>query len=157
MLFSHVIDTSNLEDFQLMSEVTRTLGEFAEESPAISGIRKLFEAFVSLCKPVVRGGSFSEEGRAQRTPTFSQVGNGLSQNIEDRTARSIEDMEGVGTQDWANPPAGLSDDIISYLDTFQAVNVEGISHINTMGEQELMAELYHTQPSIRWIDEASTL
>ncbi|KXH26761.1 hypothetical protein CSAL01_00307 [Colletotrichum salicis] len=52
VIFTHTVNTTSLQDYRLITQVTTSIQEFAGHNPALMGVQKLFEEFVKLCAPI---------------------------------------------------------------------------------------------------------
>ncbi|KAK1675372.1 hypothetical protein BDP55DRAFT_715536 [Colletotrichum godetiae] len=103
VIFTHTVNTTSLQDYRLITQVTTSLCEFAGHNPALMGVQKLFEEFVKLCTPIfdknksidiaspalleTRGSSPQRTGSQLHHNRMSQ---GLSGPPEQGTMRSAE-------------------------------------------------------------------
>lgn len=54
VLFCNVVQTSDPEDFSLMSAITEALLRFVDTHPPTAKLYKLFSIFLHLCSPLIR-------------------------------------------------------------------------------------------------------
>ncbi|KAK1624339.1 hypothetical protein BDP81DRAFT_502080 [Colletotrichum phormii] len=148
VIFTHTVNTSSLQDYRLITQITTSLQEFAGHNPALMGVQKLFEEFVKLCTPIFdRNKSIDATSPALPETRGSSPHRTGSQLHHNRMSQGLSGPPEIGSftsliQDALSIPAA-GDHVVSGI-TFP--------DLSTLEENELLAELYSTQPSIGWID-----
>ena len=173
ILFCNVINCSELSDFELLTEVTDKLNEFEKTDKAVAGLCRLFEKFLLLCKPLIEKQLKLEspqvpEQSLQDVPRppgdiggsdrHSHGHSGVPANPPANMFRkppmhaSLDPnalMTGMGQQPMApyppndhqmGPPMG------------NGQVYDPMTHINSLGEEDLLMHLGNAQPSLEWID-----
>lgn len=112
------------------------------------GVQKLFEEFVKLCKPIF------EVNRSidATSPALLEAGNVPPRKITPQTHHD-QVPQGLSGPPEIGSFTSLVQDALSIPEAGDHV-VSGITFpdLSTLEENELLAELYSTHPSIGWID-----
>ncbi|KAL0766918.1 hypothetical protein CaCOL14_010489 [Colletotrichum acutatum] len=148
VIFTHTVNTSSLQDYSLITQVTTSLQEFAGHNPALMGVQKLFEEFVKLCKPIF------EVNRSIDAipPALPETGNLPPQKTTPHTHHNRV-SQGLSSPSEIVSFTSLVQDALSVpVAGEHAVSGITFPDLSTLEENELLAELYSTHPSIGWID-----
>ncbi|KAG7107739.1 hypothetical protein HYQ44_013009 [Verticillium longisporum] len=165
ILFCHVVNVPGPQDFQLLVETTQNLTDFSLIDGAIAGVCRLFEKFVTLCRPLVE----------KESPAASPETGAQQQPQQQKPGRPQQDR-GEGMHILANmfrkPPGPMGNEnnvmmggveptvpIFTGGDMSMAYGgqphgYDPMSHINTLGEEDLLLQLGNTHPSLEWIEGA---
>lgn len=150
VLFTHTVNTSSVQDFQLLSNVTTGLRDFAAHNSALMGVQRLFEGFTDLCRPIFQGSALNASN-----PQVSSRPTNDARSPQQSSGHDLPEAElpsSIGPV-WNNPFT-LNNNGGSGTNWAapQASGPAPLAHLSTLEEHDLLAELYSTQPSIGWID-----
>lgn len=152
-----MVDTSDRQDFQLLSEVTQNLDAFNGKEPAISGVCRLFKTFISLCQPLVEkqteegsressSGALSHEQQTNQGVTVDTTMNGTSHAL----GINMPPILPIGQPMPLFTEGYMGMELADYDDA----TLDALSHIDSLGEDDMFAELCSTHPSLQWINGA---
>lgn len=157
VLFTHAVNASSIQDFELLSGITTSLRDFAGQNSALLGVQRLFEVFNSLCRPI-----FEKENGVKdaRPSTRLEEGDPRTSLKSSQTQQQHQvNMSRDPGPLWTNPFHTIAEDgIIPLINGTRASDSAPIGESITVGEHGLLeedgllAELYSMQPSIEWID-----
>lgn len=164
ILFCNVINCSERSDFELLSQVTNKLNEFEKTDKAVAGLCRLFEKFLLLCRPLI------DKQLKMESPQVPE------QSLQD-VPRQPGDLGGNDRNNGTSTPANMfrKPPMNSSLDPNTLMGSMGqpmqsypndqmgppmgngqgydtMSHINSLGEEDLLMHLGNAQPSLEWID-----
>ena len=147
-------------DFKLIQEVTGKLGIFAQWDSPVIGVYKLFYALVDLSKPLV-----GDQGPSESEPPPRTLQQPLSSSLH--ATSTTQTPVGARAVIHTNPddnsnillPRGPANQFPAPIDHVAATWSRGqspvsgmMAYMNTLGDDDLMQELYNVQPSLGWID-----
>ncbi|KAM0280071.1 hypothetical protein ACHAQH_004267 [Verticillium albo-atrum] len=163
ILFCHVVNVSDRQDFHILAETTQSLKDFSLIDGAIAGVCRLFEKFITLCRPLVERDSPAASPETE------------AQNLQQKPPRPQHDRR-EGTHTPANmfrkPPVQMGNEShvmmggveqtvpiftggdMSMAYGGQPHGYDAMTHINTLGEEDLLLQLGNTHPSLEWIEGA---
>ncbi|KAM0328791.1 hypothetical protein ACHAQA_005205 [Verticillium albo-atrum] len=160
ILFCHVVNVSDRQDFQLLSETTKCLHEFQLIDSSITGVCRLFEKFSTLCRPLVEKETpiGSPDAETQQKPPRPQQDRNEANSTPANMFRKPtvpmgnENSVMMGGVEQTVPMFTGGDMNMAYGG--QPHGYDSMSHINNLGEEDLLLQLGNTQPSLEWIEGA---
>ncbi|KAK7423841.1 hypothetical protein QQZ08_008885 [Neonectria magnoliae] len=143
LLFSHVVDKSHVQDFQLLADVTSSLKHFADDESDILRVQRLFDAFVSLCKPLVQSeanGTTSGSAAPADAPSRPQRDEVIQNDTID-----------CGDSWHSRALSSLDQDHASCFQ-FSILHPGQGMDLDALDDRDMMMDLYNTQPSLGWLN-----
>ncbi|KAL4815769.1 hypothetical protein BDW67DRAFT_185489 [Aspergillus spinulosporus] len=128
ILFCNVVGTSNLEDYQLLRDITKGLYRFIDYNPASARLYHLFTTFLNLCNPLVVN---------QPSPLANQNGTNMTETPT-IAAPGIPSVDPNNHSYGESSATDIQPDMASWWNSIQ------------------MWELISTQPSLQWVDSENT-
>ncbi|KAJ5668036.1 uncharacterized protein N7477_006606, partial [Penicillium maclennaniae] len=145
VLFCNVVQTSDPEDYSLMSANTEALLRFVDTHPPTAKLYKLFSTFLHLCSALIR----NHHPTCSPQPLFSTSSPAMPTGILSTTQ---PDQVGIGAE--IHPQHDIS--VAPTFDQIQGGGPEGpnLENLATGGawNNDMSRDLFYSQPWLGWME-----
>jgi hypothetical protein len=166
IIFCNVINVSDRSDYELLQQVTESLIQFEQTEKAVAGLRRLFEKFLLLCKPLI---DKQQQLKVESPQTTNQNLNDVPRQAGELNGNDKPNGAPAANMFRKPPMSSVLDPSTLMVSMGQSMQpytneqmggpmmgqvYDTMSHINSLGEEDLLMHLGNTQPSLEWIDSA---